>query len=133
MFIAMRPAGDTIVIAQLSRLVFSLDDGLKILRLLADRQATLEIAENKRSYTWTLRDSENIELVQAMLTENRKAANAVARAAKSARSTTPKLEGATLRRARQIWSDPAISNVDAATQIGVPIRTLYAKLGKRGR
>lgn len=128
---ATRP-GDVVVVSSAARLALSLPDGLDVLTALGKRGATLHIVSTGQTHEWTERDAANLELVRAMVTENRQEITAKARAEADRRRVGPKLEGKLLEKARAAWFDPKLTEIQVVEKIGIPGRTMRNKFGKRG-
>ena len=64
--------------------------------------------------------------------ERRTEITAKARAAATERRPAPKLSGRLLVRAKELWIDPKLTAAQVDAEVGVPVRTLYRRLGERG-
>ena len=114
------------------RLATSADDALRMLAALGRKGAQLQIVSTDRTYQWDEAALAGLELAADTATENRAEVTAKARAAAIERRPAPKLSRKLLVRAKELWVDPKLTAAQVEAEVGVPVRTLYRRLGERG-
>ncbi|MDB5358818.1 MAG: resolvase [Rhodospirillales bacterium] len=124
--------GDVVIVASPGRLATSADDALRMLAALGRKGAQLQIVSTGRTYHWDEAALDGLELAADTAMENRAEVTAKARAAATERRPAPKLSGKLLARAKELWADPKLTAAQVEADVGVPIRTLYRRLGGRG-
>jgi hypothetical protein len=108
-------------------------DALAALRALTERGAVLCVASTGRRYRYQPEAADALALAEAIGAENQRAATAAARASAAKRRATRDVDAAEQwKEAKRLWTDPAVTVTAAAERSGIPLRTLYRRLGPKG-
>jgi DNA invertase Pin-like site-specific DNA recombinase len=125
--------GDEVWVATLGVWASTVADALSALEALTARGATLCVASTSRRYSFHPDAADALALAAEIGAANQGVAAAAARASAAKRRAERTEDDADLwKKAERLWADPAVTVVKAAAETGIPLRTLYRHLGRKG-
>lgn len=125
--------GDVVHVASPGVWASTVADALAALEALTARGGALYIASTGRTYRYHPDAAEALALAQEIGAENQRAATAAARASAARRRAERTEDSAEQwKEAERLWRDKAVTVTAASERSGIPVRTLYRKLGPKG-
>lgn len=129
--------GDVVMVARLGVLATTHEDALRFVSAIAEHGAVLHDASSGRRYSVRPEAAQDVAdalaLAADIAADERRASLAKARShitqrASSKTELSPDRDAA----ARAVWFNHTLSGLEAAAQIGLPLKTCYNLFGKRG-